>query len=398
MGIDDRYDVIVIGAGPGGFAAALGAVRQGARVLLIDQNSGPGGVAAFSGCPVFSGISTLEPGHYNSVTSEFIAELQKLDAARIIGHTLTSSEVAVQLAMSRLLQKQGVKLLFYATLVGAEVSQHHIESVQVFCAGQHMSFTAASFVDASGDAVLAHLAGAKVICGTPEDSMTRTVLFRLANVKSFDKSSLKERFASKKFPYPIQDCFMGTTPCDGTVLMNLTAVAGDALDPWDLTRMDLELREQVAIILPWLQHEFPEFSEARLVAVAPRIGVRASRNIAGRQLLRCADIDDNRPVIDPVAIGKRSYGEHFVRSFSSPWRKSHDGPQPIPYGALLAEPLQNLAAAGRCIAVETRAISSIRLMPCCLATGLAAGTAAAMQFPEYNKLAATLKEQKCQLD
>lgn len=398
MGIDDRFDVLVIGAGPGGFAAALGAARQGARVLLIDQNSGPGGVAAFSGCPVFSGISTLESGQYNSVTGELIEEIQKLDAARIIGHTMTSSEMAVQLAMSRLLQKQGVKLLFYATLIGAEVRGNRIESVQVFCAGRHLSFSASAFVDASGDAVLAYLAGAEVICGTPEESMTRTVLFKLSNVQSFDKSSLKERFASKKFPFPTQDCFMGTTLCDGTVLMNLTAVAGDALDPWDLTRMDLELREQVAIILPWLQHEFPEFAEARLVAVAPRIGVRASRNISGRQMLRCVDIDENRPVTEPVAIGKRSYGEHFVRSFSSPWRKSHDGPQPIPYGALLAEPLQNLAAAGRCIAVETRAISCIRLMPCCLATGLAAGTAAAMQFPEYKILAEKLLQENCRLN
>ena len=157
----------------------------------------------------------------------------------------------------------------------------------------------------------------------------------------------------------------------------------------------MELREQVAIILPWLQHEFPEFAEARLVAIAHRSAC-ASRNIASRQ---CSVVLISMRIVDyrPVAIGKRSYGEHFVLLFQS-WRKSHDGPQPIPYGALLAEPLQNLAAAGRCIAVETRAISSIRLMPCCLATGLAAGTAAAMQFPEYNKLAAALKEQKCQLD
>ncbi len=398
MGIDTRYDVIVIGAGPGGFAAATGAARQGRRVLLIDQNSGPGGVAAFAGCPVFSGIPSLACEHYNSVTSALIQELQKLDAATIIGHTLSSCEMAVQLAMSRLLRKQGVELLFYATLIGAEVRNQKIETVQIFCAGRHLRFSASAFVDASGDAVLAHLAGANVICGTPEDSMTRTVLFKLSNVKSFDKSSLKERFASKKFPFPIQDCFMGTTLCDGTVLMNLTAVAGDALDPRDLTRMDLELREQVAVILPWLQREFPEFADSRLVAVAPRIGVRASRNISGRQMLRCVDIDENRPVAEPVALGKRSYGEHFVLSFSSPWRKSHDGPQPIPYGALLAEPLQNLAAAGRCIAVETRAISSIRLMPCCLATGLAAGTAAAMQFPDYKNLAAALKQQNCQVN
>ncbi len=397
MSSSDLYDVIVIGAGPGGFAAAFAASQRGARVLLIDQNSGPGGVASFSGCPVFSGFSSLEPGRYNAAANALIEELSNLGMAKIVGHTLSSSEMAVQLAMSRLLRKNAANMLFYATLVGVKLDGRRIKSLQVFCAGQQLHFSAPYFVDASGDAVLAHLAGAEVLCGTLDESMTRTVLFKLNGVKNFDKSSLKERFASKRFPYPIQDCFMGTTLCDGTVLMNLTAVAGDALDAWDLTRMDLELREQVMVILHWLQKEFPEFADANVVAVAPRIGVRASRNIVGRTMLRSADIDGQLPVAEPVALGKRSYGDHYVLSFSSPWRKNHAGVQPIPYGALLARGVDNLAAAGRCIGIETKFVSCIRLMPCCIATGMAAGTAAAMRFPEYKSLADALLEQNCQL-
>ncbi|MDD3695694.1 MAG: FAD-dependent oxidoreductase [Lentisphaeria bacterium] len=392
-----HFDVLVLGAGPGGFAAAVAAAKQGKNVMLVEQNAAPGGVAAFSACPVIAGIASLDPKQHNSVSAELLIELQEMQAAKLMGWAVNSSELAVQIAMTRILKRNRVKMLFYATLTEVESEKERVKAVTVCCAGQKLRFTADNFVDASGDAVLAELAGASCQHGSVEESMSKTVLMKLSGIKSFDKASLKQRFAQLQCPIAIQDHFMGTPLADGTLVLNISAVAGDALSPWELTRMDQELREQCWQIMPWLRSQFPEFAEAQIVSIAPRIGVRASRNILGRCLITCDDIDQDRQFAEVVALGKRSYGEHYVKCFSSPWRKWHKGELPIPYGALIAEPLKNLAAAGRCIAIETKAISCIRLMAHCLATGVAAGSAAALGFPKYDKLKPALLKLNCRL-
>lgn len=77
---------------------------------------------------------------------------------------------------------------------------------------------------------------------------------------------------------------MGVPVCDGKeILLNLTAVSGNALDPFDMTRMDTELREQIPVILDWARKKLPGFAGCRLSAVAPSTGVRGSRNIVARE-------------------------------------------------------------------------------------------------------------------
>lgn len=390
-----KYDVIVAGAGPAGFAAALGAAAAGKKVLLLDKNAGPGGVSVYCGCPVFSGIRDFEPEHIGGIAGEFAAAMQKR-AFIVRNTTLNSSEFEIGLCMTRMLRQAGVDLLFYATLTGAETEQRKIRSVTVSCCGNTLKFEANSFVDATGDAVLSRLAGAEILPTSPEESMTKTVLFRVSGVHDFDKMKLIELFPKLDFPYPYQNRFMGTPVGDGSeILLNLTAVKGDALDPFDLTRMDIELREQIPVIIEWMRAKLPGFENCRLTAAAPVIGIRGSCNIRGRKVITTTDLDDGTETADPVAIGKRSYGEHYVNCFDSPWRKSTSGSYDIPYGALLPEHVDNLSVGGRCISIETRAVSAVRLMPVCMATGQAAGIAAALGFPPYEILKQEMIRQKC---
>lgn len=389
-----EYDVLVAGAGPGGFGAALGAAMLGKRVLLIDRNSGPGGVGVFSGCPVFSGINSFDGSIFGGVLEKLIDELAP--HARIIGNTLSTTEDQIQLSMTRLLRREGVEMLFYTTLTGVTREKDRLKSVSAFCAGKNLTFTARNFIDATGDAVLSRLADIPVMHGTPDETMTKTLFIKIIGAGHFDKPDLKKRFAKKRFPYPHQDSFMGTTlGYSNQVILNLSAVSGDATDPWDLTRMDIELREQIDVIVPWLRREFPEFRNCEIVSVPPNIGVRASCNIVGLETVRCTDLDENSPVPEPVAIGKRSYGEHYTKQFLSPWRRRTVGHRSIPYGALRTAEVSNFAAAGRCISIEPKAVSAIRLMPACVGTGQAAGFAAALNFPPYEKLKEVMKAQKC---
>ena len=234
-----NYDVIVAGAGPAGFAAALGAVKAGKKVLLLDKNSMPGGVAVFCGCPVFSGITGFTPELIGGVAGEFAFAMRE-HAFIQHGNTLNSSEFEVGLCMTAMLRKAGVDLLFYADLIDAEVNDGTISNITVACCGRKLVFQAESFVDATGDAVLSRLAGAEILPVNVEETMTKTVLFRVSGVKEFDKKALMEMFGKMDFPLPFQDRFMGTPVCDGKdIVLNLTATAGDSLDPFELTKMDV---------------------------------------------------------------------------------------------------------------------------------------------------------------
>ena len=392
-----RYDVIVAGAGPAGFGAALGAAAAGKKVLLLDKNAGPGGISVYGGCPVSSGIGGMDPETIGGAAGRFAAAMK--DRSFSVSRTLNSSEFEIGLCMTRLLREAGIDLLFYATLTDAETEQGKIRSVTVSCCGKTLKFEADSFVDATGDAVLSRLAGVEILPTSPEESMTKTVLFRVSGVHDFDKAKLLELFPKLDFPYPYQNRFMGTPVGDGSeILLNLTAVKGDALDPFDLTRMDIELREQIPVIVEWIRAKLPGFEHCRLTAAAPVIGIRASCNIRGRKVITTADLDNGTATTEPVAVGKRSYGEHYVKCFDSPWRKSTSGSYEIPYGALLPERIGNLSVGGRCISIETKAVSAVRLMPVCMATGQAAGIAAALGFPSYEILKKELIRQKCHFE
>lgn len=395
-----EYDVVIAGAGPAGFGAAMGAARMGKKVLIFDRNSGPGGVASYCGCPVFSGLRSFVPEESGGAAGIFASSMQ--NNSMIWGDVkLNSSEFSVSLIMTRLLKQAGVDMLFYVELTDVELCCDTITSVTVTGCGKHITIKGKSFVDCTGDAVLAHMAGAKTVTGSAEETMTKTLLFRVTGVENYNRELCVKAFEEGNFPYSHQDRFMGTPVGEKgeDFLLNLTAVSGCAQDPFELTKMDMELKEQIPVVLEWAKKTLPGFANCHLVAVAPVIGVRGGRNIVGVEQITENDLRENTPVAEPVAIGKRTYGEHYVKTFVAPWAFwKGGGPREVPYGALRSVNITNLAAGGRGIGIEPKAVSAIRLMPVCIATGQAAGIAAAMGFPVYAELRQELVRQKCKFE
>ncbi len=395
-----EYDVVIAGAGPAGFGAAMGAARMGKKVLIFDRNSGPGGVASYCGCPVFSGLRSFVPEESGGVAGIFASSMQ--NNSMIWGDVkLNSSEFSVSLIMTRLLKQAGVDMLFYVELTDVERCGDTITSVTVTGCGKHITIKGKSFVDCTGDAVLAHMAGAETVTGSAEETMTKTLLFRVTGVENYNRELCVKAFEEGNFPYSHQDRFMGTPVGEKgeDFLLNLTAVSGCAQDPFELTKMDMELKEQLPVVLEWAKKTLPGFANCHLVAVAPVIGVRGGRNIVGVEQITENDLRENTPVAEPVAIGKRTYGEHYVKTFVAPWAFwKGGGPREVPYGALRSVNITNLAAGGRAIGIEPKAVSAIRLMPVCIATGQAAGIAAAMGFPVYAELRQELVRQKCKFE
>ncbi len=390
-----KYDVIVVGAGSAGFGAAMGTARAGKKVLLIDRNSTPGGSTVFCGTPVFTPYAAAGKETFKGIFAEFIDLVQDRCLVNPSNGAYNIFEADAALFMTRMLKDANVDMLFYAVLTGVVCRDGKIEKINVFCCGKHLEFSADCFVDTTGDAVLSQMAGVPVNEPEEDKTMTKTVLFKVTGVKDFDKKKLLEIFPQLEFPYPWQDRFMGgpAGPDGEDILLNLTAVSGNALDPFDLTRMDIQLREQVFTICEWMRRKLPGFENARPVFVAPNIGVRFSRCITGREVISCADLDNDTPVTEPVAIGKRAYGDHFTKTFNSPWRKDNIGLRAIPYGALIPQGVSNLTVGGRCISIDPQAATAVRYAPCCMMTGQAAGIAAALGIPAYECLKKELKKQ-----
>ena len=168
-----EYDVVIAGAGPAGFGAAMGAARMGKKVLVFDRNSGPGGVASYCGCPVFSGLRSFVPEESGGAAGVFASSMQN-NSMIWSDVKLNSSEFSVSLIMTRLLKEAGVDMLFYVELTDVEVKSNAITSVTVTGCGKHITIKGKSFVDCTGDAVLAHMAGAETMTGSAEETMTKT--------------------------------------------------------------------------------------------------------------------------------------------------------------------------------------------------------------------------------
>ncbi len=394
-----EYDVVVLGAGPGGIGAALASARLGARTLLVERNAAPGGVATQSNCPHLMGLGDGTRQIVGGIADDLARRLGELKLGRfrssspgvedqtigdrpLIGNISTNIH-NLRLVVNRLLREARVERLFYTPLIGAVTEGARVTAAAVDRAEGPGLIRGRFFVDATGDATLVWRAGGRVLEAEPDEAMTKTLIIDVGGVDHFDIEATRIRFKELadqgRVPVAIQDRFMGYASFEpGWVQLNYTAVVGDALQSGDLTRMDEELREQIHAGVAWYRENFPGFENCYLARVAERIGVRAGRSGLGRQTITQRDIDENTPVAEPVALGLRRYGDHGTKQFSAAWGKPVSGLRPIPWQTLLSADFGNVLLAGRAISVEPKMVTCVRYIGQCLATGQAAGTTAAL--------------------
>lgn len=395
------FDVIVAGAGPAGFGAALSSARRGLRTLIIEQNGFPGGVASASLCPHIMGYADEGRQLVAGIADEFARALDRAGCAACnngdsygmpIGDTpirtsIITTKPAVQYVMNDMLDRAGVTTLYYASAVAAERAGDRVAAVFVNCREGIMRIPAAVFVDATGDAHLVHRAGGETREHNEEESMTKTLLMHMGGVKDFKRSAAKDRFKalSEKGAVPVkgQDNFMGfSIPMHpGETHLNFTMTTGVATTSAACTAMDKELRRQAFAGAEWFRKNFDGFENAYLADIADAIGVRAARNIIGKAAVTEKAILEDEAVDEPVVNSKCYYGDHYSKSFTASWAKT-GGVRAVPYKAMLPATLSNVIAAGRNISSEPRVITTFRLMATCMAMGEAAGMIASHALAE----------------
>ena len=389
-----RYDVIVIGGGFAGTAAAIAAARRGKNVLLIEKYNCLGGAAVFDLVNPFMPYSTKGENGETVVLSrglfgEIVEGLRNSGGLRADNQNCFNEEILKYVLMKKAIES-GVNLLFQTYVTGVRRTGERIESVRVSNVSGEEELFAEYFIDATGDANIAYLAGYPYKLGREGDSLCQpmTLCFRLGNVKAENGMGFRARVnelykeyqRAGKIKNPREDVLIFRTVADDIYHFNTTRVIKlDPTDAYDVTKAEIEAREQVLEMYDFLRKNFEEFGESILLSSGLQIGVRESRMIVGEhtltkeELISCTRFDDSIAVCNydidihsPDGGGTSHYyfgpGQYYT----------------IPYRCLIPKNAENLLVAGRCISATHEAQASVRIMPTCTTLGEAAGVAASV--------------------
>ncbi|GGE03094.1 FAD-dependent oxidoreductase [Paenibacillus nasutitermitis] len=388
------YDVIVVGGGPGGIAAAVAAARMGANTLLVERYGFLGG--AGTAMMVNPWMSYWASGNSNvqlvfGVLQELIDRMSEMG---MYGHPKQKTAFdpeALKVASEQLCLEAGVKLLYHTFLgeVRMDEAGTHIEAVRFANKAGLVDLSAHMYVDTTGDADLAAFAGAIVEKGRAVDSLSQpmTLNFRMANV-DIDLmptiAEITELYLEAKQRGEI-DCprenmlwFYANQP--GVIHFNTTRVLRkDATNPWELTDAEIEGRRQAQQLVRFLKAEVPGFRDAYLQTTAPQIGVRESRRVVGEYMLTADELLASCRFEDVIARGSYPVDIHNPDGEGTIEKHLPEGEwYDIPFRTLVPKKIENLLIGGRPISATHEAHSAIRVQPIAIAIGQAAGTAAAL--------------------
>jgi succinate dehydrogenase/fumarate reductase flavoprotein subunit len=377
-------DVLVAGGGPAGIGAALGAARAGARTLLVENHSFFGGVAAWAmGMP----INQVRPGGKpRSAVHELL--IRKLtaygDQAVAMGrHELWCNVEYLKVAILDALDEAGVPYLVHVRAADALVERNRVTGVAIATKRGLMTVRAKCVVDCTGDADVAYYAGAETMIER-ENLMPMTLAVALTNI---DKANVRVadiersiRGARKKYPL-IPSGFLEIKPIahSGNWYINHSGTADmgrvDATDPEQRTRAECSSRRQALQMVQALREsDNPAVRQIEWIASGPQVGVRETRRVKGLYVITEDDAQKGRAFEDAIAwrSGFLDPGGQIGAEFTR--MKIHD----VPYRAIVPEKLDGLLMAGRCISATHMGAAAGKSMGNCMATGHAAGVAAAL--------------------
>lgn len=388
------YDVVVVGGGAGGVGAAVGAADSGARTLLIERYGMLGGVATTASVLTYCGFFTQgEP--WDKVTAgvgdQVLEQLGRLGEVRTGASKRTGNRFvlldpeAVKLALDRVVARAGVDVRLHSRAIAADSADRRVRSVTVATDGGRHEIEAEAFVDTTGHANLAYLAGAAV--STPEADapyQASTMMMRVGGIDPAAEvtpdtvaAAVRAARAEGGGPFPREAGVVARIPPSGDVIAILADVVCDPFAPADLSRAEREGRELAWAYLDAFRRHLPGAGRAYLVTTGPQLGVREGRRLVGRDRVTRDDVVTARRRADGVARCGWPIEAHPEAGRSVYESVGGRGWYHIPYWALVSDDYENLLAGGRALSSDRAAFSSLRVMGTAFATGHAAGVGAA---------------------
>lgn len=381
-------DVLVCGGGPAGIAAAITAAREGARVLILERHPFLGGVWTAGALTIL--IDTEHKAGLN-------AELRQRLAAR--GGAVFHKPMwpawpiygleAMKGLLDEIIEEEGIQVQLYTQVVAADRQDRRLGGVFTESKSGREFIKSRIVIDTTGDGDVAARAGCPFEMGRPGDGkvqpMTlygrvggyrggpvhieplRTIVKQAGFNPSYERITL--------FPQPGQP---------GVFMLMATHLFGSGIDTRNLTRAEMQGRKEIRELVSILKkHAGPDWADAYLIDTGPFIGIREARRIRGRYYLTAEDIAAGRRFEDGICHVR------FVADIHHPDPSEGAGlfhapsqPYDIPYRCLLAKDVDNLMMAGRCISGDHIAHASYRVTGDAVATGEAAGLAAALACRE----------------
>lgn len=413
----DETDVLVVGSGPAGIAAAISSARNGAKTTLIEKNGYVGGnlTAGLVGPCMTSYSLDGEQQLIKGIFEELVLRMEKMGGALhpstipagseycgfiVYGHDKVTpfDPEAVKLCATEMLLEAGVKLQLHTFVADTILQEGAVRGVITASKSGLEAFKAIVTVDCSADADVAVRGGAEYQLGRPEDALTQpmTMFFRVANVDD-DRvrayvaehpdeyrpfaSIVAEAKAAGEFPIPRRGIGLYKTLEPGVWRINTSRLHNlDGTDVRDLTTGEIEGRRQVAALMRFFRKWLPGFEQVILLDTAATIGVRETRRIVGEYMLTVEDLAEGREFEDVIALCGYPVDIHSPTGDGGGADGTYQTANvyQIPYRSLVPARLDGVLVAGRCLSATHEAQGATRVMPPSFAMGEAAGAAAAL--------------------
>jgi threonine dehydrogenase-like Zn-dependent dehydrogenase len=414
----DKYDVVVVGGGPGGIPAAIAAARLGMKALLVEKHPFLGGVAA-TGLPILAFLDRTGKQVVKGIGDEMIKRLTAVGGSfdTHIPCPIHNSFTPVNPYLFRsiaveMCEEAGVSILFSTEIQDVQVTDGKITGVTLFSRGVSYQLACDVLIDAMGNAkegkvqpvslvfsvgnvdipeMLEYLKQHPETFATPDtygEGIEYTLDYFL-ELQSFYFTGFEEFIQKAKengdFDIPRDRVIFAKQPNKNEIVVNATRMINvDPTDPESFSKAEIEGHRQVQMLVNFFKKYCPGFKDIFLANIAVGTYARESRRITGVETLTKAAIDTLSVPEDTVALAgynvdihQSGVGLHLLPAAHAIG---------IPYGCLVSKNIEGLLTSGRCISVEPYPFGLTRAMATCMAIGEAAGTAAALAVRHETKL------------
>jgi hypothetical protein len=411
-------DVLVVGSGPGGLAAAISAARAGVKTMLVERYGCLGGNITQVGVEGFAWYRHERTIDVEGIGIEFETRAKAMGATHQEAQSMSEAINAdgFKYVADILVQEAGVIPLLHCLVVDVIMEGDAIIGVITESKSGRQAILAKRVIDGSGDADLAHYAGAPYKKTPKEEMLPVTVMFSCSGVekqcfleyvkanpttyKDWGKNwkmetdgkedDLFSPYLEEPFNQARQDGVIpaGLTSIGGTwstitdtgeaSYLNMIHMTGfDGTNVWDLTQAEIEGRKQAMMAIGALNRYAPGFESARLRTFGMSVGIRDTRKIVGQYDLTLHDVRNQARFEDAIGIFPEFIDGYGVLILPTTGRYFH-----IPYRILVPQEIKNLLVVGRCVAGDKISHAAVRSMMCCTVTGQGAGVAAAISIKD----------------